>query len=203
MYPGIASLENGRVFLAWSDERRAGFPHADIFANISEDFGDTWSAEDTRVDVGFDLGDSRGTQVVRNDVGQIFVFWFDTNDEDFSGASVVASAYPALSIGAGVGEAIIPPEGGPARAEFRLWNNDAQTTLTDLPVWVDVTTPDGAVTRPILGPVTLSRLRPGRRILRKKTFSVPAGLAPGTYVLNLHAAGPIQDFGSFCIIKRP
>ncbi len=198
----IACLDDGQLVVAWSDNRRAGFALSDIFANVSFDGGNTWLAEDVRLDVGLDTWQSAMSQTVLNSSGQAFVGWFDETADEAAMSPHIASGFPLLEISVGDGPALVPRNGGVATAHVRLRNNGTET-LANLSLWVDGTRPSGRTTPPLFGPITIGPLAPGDIRKTTRLFRVPARLRSGGFLVNLHVGAPIGDHGSFCIVKLP
>jgi hypothetical protein len=75
----------------------------------------------------------------------------------------------------------IPPGGGSFSYIIALANEETLPYTFD--VWCDITMPNGSLSAPMLGPVTLT-LNPGQQISRRRNQSIPAAAPPGNYSFN-------------------
>ena len=75
-FPQISSDANGHVYVIWNDRRNS---NRDIYFNYSDDYGETWLANDIRLDTGDAPGanDSFFPQISSDENGHVYVTWYD------------------------------------------------------------------------------------------------------------------------------
>jgi chitodextrinase len=78
-WPRINSNSSGYVYVTWYDERDTG---ADIYFYYSNDYGVTWQASETRLDIGDTAGTSNALypEITSDTNGHIYVTWYDERD---------------------------------------------------------------------------------------------------------------------------